>query len=315
MFWTYILFFLGFAVLIFGADKLVDGAISLGIKAKIPTLVIGLTIVALGTSLPELIINIFASINNNSGLAIGNIIGSNIVNIMLILGLTAIIYPVDVDRISIRRDIPTGFIVTVLLLLLANDFTLGESPKALSWIDGTVLMLCFGLYIFITLRTSKPSFEADTSKEMSLCKSVLLVIFGCTALYIGGELVSDNATEIARSLGMSDEVIGLTIISIVTSLPELITSIVAAVKKDVGIVIGNIVGSNIINILIVLGISSIINPISYTFGLGFEPMVLLLANFLLVLFTFTGKGLRISRFEGSLLVLVYIAFITMSVVR
>jgi len=309
------LFFLGFVILIVGADKLVDGASSLGVKAKVSPLVIGLTVVALGTSLPELVINVFASANHNSGLALGNIIGSNIANIMLILGVTSIIYPVSVDDISIKRDIPAGFAATIVLLLLANDFFIGTENPYLSLIDGAILLLCFITYMYVMIRTSKSSIEADTTNAIPLPKSILFVILGCAAIYFGGELVSSNASKIAKSLGMSDEIIGLTIVAFATSLPELITSVVAAMKKNIGIVMGNILGSNIINILVILGVSSVINPISNTFGMGLQPLVLLLANILLILFVFTGRGKKISRAEGIIFCLIYTAFITLSVIK
>lgn len=309
-----LLLIVGFVALIVGANWLVDGATSIGIRAKLSPLIIGLTIVAFGTSLPELIINVFSCFKGNSGLAIGNIVGSNIMNILLILGVAAIIFPIDVDRISIRRDIPVGFFATALLFVMANDFFMGSS-HTINWIEGLVLLLCAVGYLYLTmLKNEKP----DTSVEavqipLPWWKTILFLVFGILGLYVGGELVSNNAQTIAKAWGMSDAMIGLTVVAMATSLPELITSVVAATKKNAGIAIGNVMGSNILNIFVVLGVSGLITPLQFDPKMNLTLILLFVANLLMFLFVFTGKGRKISRFEGSLMILAYTGFMVYTI--
>ena len=309
-----LLLIVGFVALIVGANWLVDGATSIGIRAKLSPLIIGLTIVAFGTSLPELIINVFSCFKGSSGLAIGNIVGSNIMNILLILGVAAVIFPIDVDRISIRRDIPVGFFATALLFVMANDFFMGSS-HTINWIEGLVLLLCAVGYLYLTmLKNEKP----DTSVEavqipLPWWKTILFLVFGILGLYVGGELVSNNAQTIAKAWGMSDAMIGLTVVAMATSLPELITSVVAATKKNAGIAIGNVMGSNILNIFVVLGVSGLITPLQFDPKMNLTLILLFVANLLMFLFVFTGKGRKISRFEGSLMILAYTGFMVYTV--
>lgn len=315
---TYILFVVGFFALIIGANWLVDGATSLGIRAKLSPLIIGLTIVAFGTSLPELIINIFSCAKGSSAMAIGNIIGSNIMNIMLILGIAALIYPLDVSRVSIRRDIPVGFIATVLLFVMVNDFFIG-TRHTLSWVEGIILLIGAAVYLWLTVKKSEdPVSDVETIQiPLPWLKTILLLCGGIVGMYLGGELVSRNAQIIAKSLGMSESLIGLTVIAIATSLPELITSIVAAVKKNAGIAIGNVLGSNILNIFIVLGISGLITPLKFDLQMNVNLLILFCAHSLMLLFVFTGKrkDRKISRFEGSVMVLGYLAFMVYSITQ
>lgn len=314
MFITILLLIFGFVALIMGANWLVDGATSVGIRAKLSPLIIGLTIVAFGTSLPELIINVFSCFKGSSGLAIGNIVGSNIMNILLILGVAAVIFPIDVDRISIRRDIPVGFFATALLFVMANDFFMGSS-HTINWIEGLGLLLCAVGYLYLTmLKNEKP----DTSVEavqipLPWWKTILFLVFGILGLYVGGELVSNNAQTIAKAWGMSDAMIGLTVVAMATSLPELITSVVAATKKNAGIAIGNVMGSNILNIFVVLGVSGLITPLQFDPKMNLTLILLFVANLLMFLFVFTGKGRKISRFEGSLMILAYTGFMVYTI--
>ena len=309
-----LLLIVGFVALIVGANWLVDGATSIGIRAKLSPLIIGLTIVAFGTSLPELIINVFSCFKGSSGLAIGNIVGSNIMNILLILGVAAVIFPIDVDRISIRRDIPVGFFATALLFVMANDFFMGSS-HTINWIEGLGLLLCAVGYLYLTmLKNEKP----DTSVEavqipLPWWKTILFLVFGILGLYVGGELVSNNAQTIAKAWGMSDAMIGLTVVAMATSLPELITSVVAATKKNAGIAIGNVMGSNILNIFVVLGVSGLITPLQFDPKMNLTLILLFVANLLMFLFVFTGKGRKISRFEGSLMILAYTGFMVYTI--
>ena len=303
---------LGFVALILGANWLVNGATSVGVRAKLSPLIIGLTIVAFGTSLPELIVNIFSCIKGSPGLAIGNIIGSNTMNILLILGVSSLIYPIDVSRISIRRDIPAGFLATLAITLMANDFFTGTA-RTVNWVEGIVLLLFGFVYLLLTMLKNDDTDKAEeTQTPMSWGKTILLLILGIGGLYLGGELVSNNAQILARNWGMSESTIGLTVVATATSLPELITSIVAATKKNSGIAIGNVLGSNILNIFIVLGISALITPLPFETLMNKQLMILFAANILMLLFVFTGKGRKLSRFEGALLTLGYLGFMWFS---
>ena len=303
---------IGFVLLIYGANWLVDGATSIGVRAKMSPLIIGLTIVAFGTSLPEMMVNVFSCAKGSSDLAIGNIIGSNTMNILLILGVSALVCPINVNRISIRRDIPAGFVATAMLYFMANDMIWG-SQHTVNWVDGIVLLLMGIAYLLLTMVKND---ETDRNDEMQSPlpwgKTILMIVAGVVGLYLGGEFVSRNAQILARNWGMSENTIGLTIVATATSLPELITSIVAARKGNSDIAIGNVLGSNIMNIFIVLGVSSLIMPLKFDFTMNMQLFILFAANALMLLFVFTGKGRKISRAEGILLVLGYIGFVTYS---
>ena len=309
-----ILLIVGFVALILGANWLVDGATSVGIRAKLSPLVIGLTIVAFGTSLPELIINVFSCIKGSSGLAIGNIVGSNIMNILLILGVASMIYPIDVSRISIRRDIPAGFVATAALFVFAK-YTWGS--LTINWIEGLLLLVMAAGYLALTMKKNdSPNTEVEAIQiPMSWGKTILFIVLGIGGLYLGGELVSNNAQIIAKAWGMSEAMIGLTVVAMATSLPELITSIVAATKKNSGIAIGNVLGSNILNICVVLGISGLITPLQFDTQMDNTLYFLFGANTLMLLFVFTGKGTKLSRFEGFLMLLAFAAFMAYSIIN
>ena len=307
-----ILLAVGFAALILGANWLVNGATSVGIRAKLSPLIIGLTIVAFGTSLPEMIVNVFSCAKGSPGLAIGNIIGSNTMNILLILGVSSLIWPIDVSRVSIRRDIPVGFLATLAITLMANDFFTGTA-RTVNWMEGIVLLLMGFAYLLFTMLKNDPKEETeDIQQAMPWGKTIIALIAGVAGLYIGGELVSRNAQILAKNWGMSESTIGLTVVATATSLPELITSIVAATKKNSGIAIGNVLGSNILNIFMVLGISSIITPLPFEPIMNKQLMILFAANILMLMFVFTGKGRKLSRFEGALLTLGYVGFMWFS---
>ncbi len=302
----------GFVALILGANWLVNGATSVGIRAKLSPLIIGLTIVAFGTSLPEMIVNVFSCAKGSPGLAIGNIIGSNTMNILLILGVSALIWPIDVSRVSIRRDIPAGFVATLAITLMANYMFTGQS-RTINWIEGIVLLLMGFAYLLLTMLKNDPKEETeDVQEAMPWGKTIIALIAGIIGLYIGGELVSRNAQILAKNWGMSESTIGLTVVATATSLPELITSIVAALKKNSGIAIGNVLGSNILNIFIVLGVSSIITPLPFEPMMNKQLMILFAANIFMLMFVFTGKGRKISRWEGALLTLGYVGFMWFS---
>lgn len=302
----------GFVALILGANWLVNGATSVGVRAKLSPLIIGLTIVAFGTSLPEMIVNVFSCAKGSPGLAIGNIIGSNTMNILLILGVSSLIWPIDVSRVSIRRDIPVGFIATLAITLMANDFFAGTA-RTVTWMEGIILLLMGFAYLLLTILKKDPQEETEDIQEaMPWGKTILSLVFGIAGLWLGGELVSNNAQILARNWGMSESTIGLTVVATATSLPELITSIVAALKKNSGIAIGNVLGSNIMNIFMVLGVSALITPLPFEAMMNKQLMILFAANILMLMFVFTGKGRKISRWEGAFLTLGYIAFMWFS---
>lgn len=312
------LLILGFVALIIGANWLVNGATSVGVRAKLSPLIIGLTIVAFGTSLPEMIVNIFSCIKGSPGLAIGNIIGSNTMNILLILGVSAMIFPIDVSRISIRRDIPAGFIATFAITLMANDFFRGTSGT-INWVEGIVLLMMGFGYLWLTFKKSSETSDlSDTSEDLETLqslpwgKTIFQLVFGIIGLYIGGELVSKNAQFLAIDWGMSEGTVGLTVVATATSLPELITSIVAALKKNSAIAIGNVLGSNILNIFIVLGVSALITPLPFDTKMNQQLLILFASNAIMLTTVFTGKSRKISRFEGAVLTLGYVAFILFS---
>ena len=305
----------GFAALILGANWLVDGASSIGMRAKMSPLIIGLTIVAFGTSLPEMVVNIFACAKGSPGMAIGNIIGSNTMNILLILGISALVWPIDVKRISIRRDIPVGFFATIVIALMANNYFLSKSSIVnVNWIEGIILLAMGVVYLLMTLFIKDQQEPLETQTALPWGKTVFGLVFGIAGLYLGGELVSRNAQILARNWGMSESTIGLTVVATATSLPELITSVVAATKKNSGIAIGNVLGSNIMNICMVLGVSAIITPLPFDPMMNHQLMILGGANLLMLLFVFTGKGRKISRWEGAFLTLGYVAFMWYSLV-
>lgn len=316
------LLIVGFVALILGANWLVNSATSIGVKAKLSPLIIGLTIVAFGTSLPELVVNVFSCIKGSPGLAIGNIIGSNTMNILLILGVSSMIFPIDVSRISIRRDIPAGFVATLAITLMANDFFRGTSGT-INWVEGLVLLAMGFGYLVLTFKKesteslgtleSLESLEQDEKQEeMPWGKTMIELVLGIIGLYIGGELVSRNASILAINWGMSESTVGLTVVATATSLPELITSVVAALKKNSSIAIGNVLGSNILNIFMVLGVSSLITPLPFDKMMNQQLLILFAANTIMLITVFTGKGRKISRFEGFILTLGYVAFMLFS---
>ena len=305
------LLILGFVALILGANWLVNGATSIGVKAKLSPLIIGLTIVAFGTSLPEMIVNVFSCIKGSPGLAIGNIIGSNTMNILLILGVSSMIYPIDVSRVSIRRDIPAGFVATLAITLMANDFFRGTSGT-INWVEGLVLLAMGAGYLWLTFKQGGSEELTENQEAMPWGKTTFQLILGIVGLYIGGELVSNNAQKLALSWGMSESTVGLTVVATATSLPELITSIVAALKKNSAIAIGNVLGSNILNIFMVLGVSSLIIPLPFDTKMNYQLLILFAANAIMLTTVFTGKGRMISRFEGFILTLGYVGFMLFS---
>ncbi len=309
---TYIFLLVGFVFLIKGADLLVEGASSIAKKFGISALVIGLTIVAFGTSMPELIVNIFASIQGNTDIAIGNILGSNIANILLILGISAIIFPLTVKKGTVWKEIPFNLLAVLVVAFMANDILIdGGSFSRLSRIDGLVFISFFIIFLCYTFGISKVENGNNevAVKELSVFKSIIMIVGGLIGLTLGGKWIVDSAVIIAKSFGVSQAVIGLTIVAVGTSLPELMTSAVAAFKKNADIAIGNVVGSNIFNIFWILGISAIIKPLPFSPVLMRDVAVDVGATFFLFLFMFIGKKRILERWQGVCFVLAYIIYI------
>ena len=311
MFLVIILLLTGFIILIKGADWLVNGSVSLAKHYRVSELVIGLTIVAFGTSAPELVVNIISSTKGLNDLTMGNIVGSNLFNLLFILGISGMVYPLIVNIKTIWKEIPISLLAALVLYLLAN-FTFNRNAlPSLDLFDGLILIALFILflvYVFLNMRRKEEILEAGYKfRKPSL--SVLLILVGLASLILGSRLVVNNAVEIAKYLGASEKLIGVTIISAGTSLPELVTSVVAAFRKKSDIAIGNIIGSNIFNIFLILGISSLIAPIQYNPSFNVDLIILMLATIFLFLFMFSGKKYKLDRWESGILFIAYIAYI------
>jgi len=315
----YILLVIGFILLIKGANLLVDGASSVGKKLNISDLVIGLTIVAFGTSSPELFVNIFASIKGNTDIAIGNVLGSNIANIFLILGVSAIIFPLAVGKGTVWKEIPLSLLAALLLGVMANDRLIDKSDNsALTRIDGLVFLAFFIIFMYYSFGIAKRIDGIDghlPQKEYGLLKSSLLIVAGLACLVVGGNWIVDSAVQIASRLGVSQSLIGLTVVAVGTSLPELATSAVAAYKKNAEIAVGNVIGSNIFNIFFVLGLSSIIKPLPFNPNSNVDIGAVILASLLLFLWMFTGKKRSLDRWEGIIFLILYGGYITFLVFK
>lgn len=309
----FLLLLSGFFPLIYGAGLLVDSASSLAKRYNIPNMVIGLTIVAFGTSAPELVVNVFSAVQGNAELALSNVIGSNIFNIAAILGLSAIIFPLTVKNSTTWIEIPLALLAAVLVFILANDRLINNAEHSvINRTDGIVLLLFFLIFMVYNFQmVRKGSFSEEIPiKDMASGKAVLLVIAGMILLVAGGRLIVFSAVKLALSWGLSERLIGLTIVSIGTSLPELATSLVAATKKNTDIAVGNIVGSNIFNIFFILGISATILPVPFQTGSQPDILINILVSLLLFAFLFTGKGRRLERWEGISFIMIYIGYMT-----
>ncbi len=302
----------GLALILLGANGLTDGAAAVAKRFHISDLVIGLTIVALGTSAPELVISTMAALGGSAEMAIGNVVGSNVFNVLAIIGVTAMVMPIKVGEGTMSKEIPLVILCSFVLAFMANDVILdGGSRNIISRIDGLVLLgffLIFMRYTFAIARSGNAEEEETKIKEMPIWKSALFIAGGLAGLIYGGQLFVDGASGIASSLGISESIIGLTIVAGGTSLPELATSVTAALKKNPGIAIGNVIGSNLFNILFVLGCSATISPLSMG-GINNVDMAVLIGS--AILFWLVGwffKKRTITRVEGALLVICYIAY-------
>lgn len=314
-----LLIILGFVLLIKGADFLVDGSSSLAKRFNIPDIIIGLTIVSIGTSMPELFVSSTSAMNGSSDMAIGNIIGSNLCNLLMILGISTIIKPVKFQKETRLIEIPLCLIITIIFAIFCN------TSGTISRIEALILIFLFVLFIIYTIIMGKngKAFDAENAiieikednKPLSLKKSIILIVLGIVGLKIGGDLTVENATNLARMFNVSEKIIGLTILAIGTSLPELVTSVTAAIKGNSDIAIGNIIGSNIFNILLIIGVSAIISPLTYNFTYNIQIAILVLSTVVLSIFPIIPPKNEMSRFNGLIYLIIYIIYMVILFVR
>ena len=305
-----ILIIIGFALLIVGADLLVDGASGIAKKFHIPEIIIGLTIVSIGTSMPELFVSITSAIDGYSDLVLGNVIGSNLSNLLLILGLSALIRPVVFQKETRIYEIPMCLIFTVIFIILCNTSNTISRPESI------ILLVLFVLFIGYTIYMGKREsqkeileIKTDESKNDNTIKNILLVIIGIVGLKIGGDLAVNNAVKVAQYFNLSEKIISLTILAIGTSLPELVTSVTAAIKGNSDIAIGNIIGSNIFNMLLIIGVSAVIKPISFNTSYNLDLSILFISTLILALFPVIPPKDKMSRMNGLVYVVMYAAYL------
>ena len=311
---NYILLILGFILLIKGADFFVDGSSSVAKLLKVPSIVIGLTVVAFGTSMPELSVSVTAAIRGNNDLAVSNVLGSNIFNLLVVLGCCSIIRPVEANWSLLRKEFPFSIFITIILLFLDSDFSIikildGNKTFVLGRWAGILFLILFVIFLYATVKSALIS-RSDTAEEdykvMSPLKSAVFIILGLAGIVWGGNLVVDSACNIAETFGLSQTFIGLTIVALGTSLPELVTSMVASSKGENDLAVGNVVGSNIFNILLILGISSAITPITLDVTAVYDTLILIVASIIVYISAISNH--KIQRKEGMLFLIAYLAF-------
>ena len=322
---VYLFLLLGFLFLVKGADYFVDGSSSIATSLKIPSLVIGLTIVAFGTSAPEAAVSITASIQGQNEIALGNIIGSNIFNLLCVAGMSAFIKPLSVKKSILIKEFPFLILSSILLLVLSDDLIFQQTQNSiLSTGDGLVFLMFFCIFMYYLLEVSLNSknealnsnnnYDTNIYKStMPLSKSVVFSVVGILGIVIGGKLVVDCSSIIALNFGVSEKIIGITIVSIGTSLPEFVTSVVAASKGESDIALGNVIGSNIFNILFILGISSVINPISIDNNLFLDIFIMIIVTIITYIFSIRKKD--INKFEGIILIIAYRAYMILVIFK
>lgn len=300
--------FLGLGLLIKGADWLVEGASTVAKKKQISDLAIGLTIVAFGTSAPELVVNVIASVQNHQDIVFGNIIGSNNFNLFFILGIAGLITPLVVQSSTAVKEIPISFIAAILLFILANAFL--TETAVLSRLDGVILLIFFTGFLYYVYKQLKREPEKNEVKELKLSNTKIwgLIILGLAGLVIGGRLVVTSAVDMATAMGVSEKLIGLTIIAAGTSLPELATTVVAALKKNSDIAVGNIIGSNIFNIFFILGVSAVVRPIPFDEIFNTDLYLLFAGTAVLFMFMYSSGKMKLDRWEAAVLLAVFIAY-------
>ncbi|MGX4599651.1 calcium/sodium antiporter [Faecalimicrobium sp. JNUCC 81] len=323
---NYIFLIVGFILLVKGADIFVDGSSSIAKILKIPPIIIGLTIVAFGTSAPEAAVSITASINGQNGMAIGNVIGSNIFNLLMVVGASGFISTLLVEKSILSRELPFVLITSILLIVLSADiFISGPSSYTLSRMDGAILLILFAGFVYYlvssALKSRNSSLNDDETsldievidrdimvqqKSSPMSKSIFLSVVGILAIILGGKIVVDCASNIASSFGISDHLIGLTVVAIGTSLPEFVTSIVAATKGESDLALGNVIGSNIFNILFVLGISALISPMTIDPKLFIDGAIMIIAT--IITFLFAYRKNNVNKYESLTLMILYVAY-------
>lgn len=321
---NYILLLIGFALLVKGADYFVDGSSNIAKKLRIPSLIIGLTIVAFGTSAPEAAVSITASINGQNGMAIGNVIGSNIFNLLMVIGASGIIKPLLVEKSILSREFPFTLLISIILIILSSDILFfNSSINTINRIDGIILLILFIVFLYYLINSAmknrkeslcdtETSADLDMSniksieKSNTMIKSILISVIGIAAIIFGGNLVVDSASNIASSFGVNDQLIGLTIVSIGTSLPEFVTSIIAATKGESDLALGNVLGSNIFNILFVIGASALISPMTVDPKLIIDGAIMILSTILVYFYAYRKND--ISKFESITLSLLYFGY-------
>lgn len=321
MFFPILLLIFGLVVLILGAEGLVRGASSISKKLGIPPIVIGLTIVAFGTSAPELIVNLFSALSGSTDLAMGNVIGSNISNILLVLGVSALFINLKVNKNTVWREIPFSFLAVLVIFFMTNDvFFDNVLFNILTRVEGLVLLGFFSIFMFYTatLLGKKEFVKEEEVPDVATYPtylSILMTLGGLFGLFLGGRLLVDNAVILAKLFGMSEMLIGLTVVAVGTSLPELATSILAAMRKQSDIAIGNVIGSNIFNIFWILGLTSMVTPIPINQAANFDIVICLSATMLLFLALFIGKRHELQRWQGVVMILTYLFYIIYLIIR
>ncbi|WP_332630862.1 calcium/sodium antiporter [Halalkalibacter flavus] len=317
---VYLLLLIGFGLLIKGADYFIDGSSNIAALFRVPPLIVGLTIVAFGTGAPEATVSIIAALEGNADVTIGNIVGSNLLNMSLVVGVTAAIFPLAVERPTIKKEIPFAFLATVALLVVMSDRTLQfTNENFITRSDGIIFLLFFAIFLYYVIEAARNSREDEIGEGKNIDqtggwgKSILITIGGLAAIVLGGYLVVESSTDIALRFGMSETLVGLTIVAIGSSLPELITSITAAMKQQSEIALGNIVGSSIFNVLFVLGVASIISPLPVNDKLFFDIFVLLVLT--IILFIFSRTHYKVKKYEGMALTIFYIIYLIYIIMR
>lgn len=301
----YLLLVIGFILLIKGADFFVDGSSSVAKRLRVPSLIIGMTIVAMGTSLPECSVSISAALAHNTGVAVGNAVGSNIFNLMVVCGFCALFCPLTVDKSTLRREFPFSVLVAILLMIL------GWLGMALGHLDGVLLLVFFAFFLGWMITSAIHNRQnTDAAEEeykiRPIWQCVIFIIGGAAAIAVGGDFVVDSASAIAKTFGMSQNLIGLTIVAFGTSLPELVTSIVAARKQEVDMALGNVIGSNIFNILFVLGIAATISPMAFHMENIIDIIALVVMSIIVLCFAWTKE--KIERLEGAVMLAIYVGY-------
>lgn len=319
-----ILLIIGFIALIKGADFFIDGSSKIAGYLGVSGLIIGLTIVAMGTSAPELAVSTIAAIQGSNEIALSNVLGSNTFNLLGVLGVCAIVSPLPVDKNALKRDFPLSVIITIILMLVTCGSTflnrniafneMNTSIGTVSKITGAVMLIIFTGYIIMLIKTAHNDKNDNSERQKSsIAKCVLLILLGLILIIGGGQAVVYSAKEIARSFGMTETLIGLTIVAIGTSLPELVTSLVAAHKGETGLAIGNAIGSNLFNVMFILGISSVIRPITVNVASLYDMIILIVISVLTYIFSLSSK--RITRIEGVVMISIYVLYVVFAIVR